>query len=116
MARPNKKEEDKKLHRITVRFDGAEYAKICAGAKETGVTVSKFIRGKAMRGYVQIPKRAKADTAAINQISKMGGLLKKVHIDSGGAYSRRTGAILDEILIFMRKMNEEHCDDRETHT
>jgi hypothetical protein len=116
MARPSKKEEDKKLRRVTVRFDGTEYKKICSEAKETGITISKFIREKAMRGHVRAPKRANVDAAAINQISKMGGLLKKVHTDSGGAYSGRTGAILDEILAFMRKMNTEDGDDREAHT
>jgi hypothetical protein len=116
MARPNKKEEDKKLHKITVRFDGQEYEKICTGAKEAGVTVSKFMREKAMRGYVRIPKRARADTAAVNHLSKMCGLMKTVHNESGGAYRERTGAILDEILIFIRKMNRECDDDREAHT
>jgi hypothetical protein len=103
MARPNKKEEDRKPHRITVRFDGPAYSKIRSEANAVGITVSKFMREKAMRGYVRIPKHAKVDTAAINQISKMGGLLKKVHTDSGGAYSDRTGAILDEILVYRRK-------------
>jgi hypothetical protein len=116
MARPNKKEDDKKLHRITVRFNGPEYSKIRSDADAVGVTISKFMREKALRGYVRIPKHAKVDTAAINRISKMGGLLKKVHTDSGGAYSGRTGAILDEILIFMRKMNGGRYDDREAHT
>jgi predicted DNA binding CopG/RHH family protein len=116
MARPNKKEEDKKLHRITVRFDGPEYSKIRSKANTVGITVSKFMREKAMRGYVRVPKHTKVDTAAINQISKMGGLLKKVHVESSGAYSERTGAILDEILIFMRNMNREYEDDREAHT
>jgi uncharacterized protein (DUF1778 family) len=116
MARPNKKEEDKKLHRITVRFDGQEYAKIRSEADAVGITVSKFMREKAMRGYVRVPKHAKADAAAVNQISKMGGLLKRVHVESEGAYSERTGAILDEILIFMRRMNREYDDDRQAHT
>jgi hypothetical protein len=74
------------------------------------------MREKAMRGYVRIPKRARVDTAAINHLSKVCGLMKTVHNESGGAYSERTAAILDEILVFMRRMNTEHCDDREAHT
>ncbi|MDR0653577.1 MAG: hypothetical protein LBG12_09780 [Synergistaceae bacterium] len=51
-----KKEEDKKRHKITVRFDGPEYSKICPEAKAIGVTISKFMREKAMRGYIRVPK------------------------------------------------------------
>ena len=116
MARPNKKEEDKKQRRITVRFDSPEYERVCSEAKSIGVTVSKLMRDKTLRGYIRVPKYAKVDTAAINHLSKMCGLMKTVHNESGGAYSERTGAILDEILTFMRKMNREYGDDRETHT
>ncbi|MDR1472137.1 MAG: hypothetical protein LBS75_06400 [Synergistaceae bacterium] len=38
---------------------------------------------------------------------------RKARTDSGGAYSDRAGAISDEILIFMRKMNREYDHDRE---
>ena len=73
MTRPAKKDGDKKTLRITVRFDSPEYAKVCAEAKAAGVTVSKLIREKTMRGYVRVPKYAKVDTSAINQIPKIGG-------------------------------------------
>ena len=107
--------ENKEL-RITVRFDSNEYAKICDDAKSIGVTLSKFVREKILRGFVRVPKYAKVDAEAINLLSKTGGLLKKVHNDSGGVYSEKTAAILSDIRDVIRKIGNSLEDDRETYS
>ncbi len=116
MPRPRKTDEENKRHKITVRFDDAEYAKICSETKSAGVTLSKFMREKALRGYVRQPKRAVADAEAVSTLSKIGGLLKKIHIDSGGAYSGKTAALLDEIGGVIRTITRGEENDRETHS
>ena len=37
---------------------------------------------------------SRTDATAIRELRRLGGLLKKVHVDSGGAYSRETAAAL----------------------
>jgi hypothetical protein len=104
MARPNKKDEDKKPHRITIRFgDQEEYAKICSGAEAIGVTVSKFIREKIMRGFIRVPKYTKIDARNIALLSKLSGLFKKSYTDTCGVFADKTAAILDEIISLMLK-------------
>jgi hypothetical protein len=40
---------------------------------------------------------ARTDATTIRELRRLGGLLKKVHVDSGGAYSRETAAALAEL-------------------
>jgi hypothetical protein len=115
MARPKKDDADKKPNRITVRFDDSEYAKICSDAKAIGVTISKFIREKAMKGYIRIPKYARLDARNVALLSKLAGLFKKSYTDTCGVYADETAAILHEIQGLMLKMSEEFDDDRKTH-
>ena len=113
---PSKKtDEAKRRNRITVRFDDSEYSKISSEAKSVGVTVSKYMRGKALRGYVRVPKRTAIDAETISLLSKTGGLLKKIHNDSGGAYNELTAAILRDIRNLIKKIGNSIADDRETH-
>jgi hypothetical protein len=111
-----KTQESKKQHRITVRFDNSEYAKINSEAKTVGITVSKYVREKIKRGCVRVNPYAKVDAAGINKLSKLGGLLKTVHIESGKAYSEKTAAILDDIQAAILKFGSAGEDDRQTHT
>ncbi len=116
MPRPRKTDTESRRHRITVRFDESEYAKICLDTESAGITLSKFVREKALRGYVRLPKRAVADAEAVSTLSKMGGLLKKIHIDSGGAYNVRTASLLNEIGGVIRTITRGEEDDREAHS
>ena len=99
MPRPKHAPEARRDHHIGVRFAAPEYEKIRADAEKIGVTVSAYIRAKALQGYLHIPKYAKLDVQALNQFSKMGGLVKKIHTESGGAYSEKTAALLDDMRI-----------------
>jgi hypothetical protein len=37
---------------------------------------------------------SRTDATTIRELRRLGGLLKKVHLDSGGAYSRETASAL----------------------
>jgi hypothetical protein len=99
-----------------VRFDDSEYSKINSEAKTAGVTVSKYVREKIKRGFVHVNPYARVDAAGINKLSKLGGLLKTVHLESGGAYSAKTAAILGDIQAAILQFRGEEKDDREAHT
>jgi hypothetical protein len=104
MARPKHSPEARREHHIGVRFSTPEYKKITAESGKLGVTLSSYIRAKALRGYVSIPKYARIDNEHIGQLSKLGGLLKKMHNENGGIYKLETAAILDEIRAILLKI------------
>ena len=112
MPRPKQKEELRRQYRITIRLEESEYAKIMNESKELGITPSTYLRSKAMRGYVNVPKYAQIDSGHINQLSRLGGLMKKTHNESGGLYQEKTAAILDEIYEILSVIRKRLEDDR----
>lgn len=43
------------------------------------------------------PVVGRTDATTIRELRRLGGLLKMVHLDSGGAYSEQTGEALGEL-------------------
>ena len=87
MPRPRQKEELRRQYRLTIRLEESEYAKIMSESKELGITPSTYLRSKAMRGYVNVPKYAQIDSEHINQLSRLGGLMKKSLPNNGNDIS-----------------------------
>ena len=48
------------------------------------------------------PSCRRTDATTIRELRRLGGLLKMVHVDSGGAYSRETAAALDALHAAIR--------------
>jgi hypothetical protein len=113
MARPKKPLEQKRERHIGVRFDESEYAKIISEAKDIGVTLSGYVRAKTMKGYVRVSKYTMFDTALINQLSKLAGLLKQFYTATGGLHREETAAILRDIRALILKIGSQTGDDRE---
>jgi hypothetical protein len=116
MARPKQSEELKRQYRITVRFEESEYEKIIGESRELGITPSTYIRSKAMRGFVHVPKYAHIDTEHINKLSSLGGLFKKSYSETLGVYQEKTAVILDEIYDILVEVKRRLEDDREAHS
>ena len=113
MARPKQKDELRQQNKITIRLSDAERDRVTDDAEKLGVTLSSYLRSKALRGYISIPKYAKIDNEHIGQLSKLGGLLKKLHTENGGIHWFKTSEILDEIkaiLVAIRNRLEEKTD------
>jgi len=113
MARPKKSSWQKRERHIGVRFDESEYGKIIAEAQAIGVTLSEYVRAKAMKGYIRVPKYAMIDTALINQLSKLGGLLKQFFTTTDGLHRDEAAAILSDIRAVILKIGSQTGDDRE---
>ena len=64
--------------------------RIAAGA---GISVAQLIRARAF----DRPVVSRTDATTIRELRRLGGLLKKIHLDRGGAYSRETAAALTEL-------------------
>jgi hypothetical protein len=79
--------------RLDVRVAPVEKAQLRAIADMAGVPVAELVRLRALGRHVL----SRTDATTIRELRRLGGLLKKVHTDSGGAYSRETAAALQTL-------------------
>ena len=76
--------------RLDVRVAPAEKKQLQAHARPAGLSVSELVRLRALGR----PVVSRTDATTIRELRRLGGLLKKVHLDSGGAYSAATANAL----------------------
>jgi hypothetical protein len=79
--------------RLDVRVAPGEKAEVRAIAKAAGLAVSELVRLRVLGR----PVVGRTDATTIRELRRLGGLLKMVHLDSGGAYSEQTGEALGEL-------------------
>lgn len=78
------------VERVDVRVAPGEKQLLRAIAQRAGLAVSELVRLRALGR----PVVCRTDATTIRELRRLGGLLKKVHIDSNGAYSQQTAAAL----------------------
>jgi hypothetical protein len=76
--------------RVDVRVAPGEKDQLRGIARAAGLGVSDLVRLRALGR----PVVCRTDATTIRELRRLGGLLKKVHVDSGGAYSQQTAAAL----------------------
>jgi hypothetical protein len=86
--------------RLDVRVAPGEKAQLRAIADAAGIAVAELVRRRALGR----PVVSCTDATTIRELRRLGGLLKKVHIDSGGAYSRETAAALEGLHAAIRRL------------
>ena len=79
--------------RLDVRVAPEEKEQLRRIAANAGISVAELVRARAL----DRPVVSRTDATTIRELRRLGGLLKKVHLDSGGAYSRETGAALTSL-------------------
>jgi hypothetical protein len=86
--------------RLDVRVAPVEKARLRAIADDAGITVAALVRERALGR----PVVARTDATTIRELRRLGGLLKKVHTDSRGAYSQATAAALRDLYVAIRTL------------
>jgi hypothetical protein len=76
--------------RLDVRVAHGEKEQLRGIARAAGLGVSDLVRLRALGR----PVVSRTDATTIRELRRVGGLLKKVHVDSGGAYNQQTAAAL----------------------
>ncbi|MDR0867682.1 MAG: MobB mobilization protein [Planctomycetota bacterium] len=84
-----------------IRMTPEEKSDLRAAANVAGMTVSEFVRRCCAGRTIT----ARADTVIVNELRRLGGLLKLVHSESGGAYRSETTNALAAIIDFIRKLS-----------
>lgn len=96
-ALPRKKATPNRTERYTIRFTLDETKEIADRAKAAGLSVADYLRKSAFGKRIT----PKVDLHLVNELRRIGGLLKLVHTESGGAYSEKTREMLDELQMFV---------------
>ncbi len=85
---------------VRIRFTPDEKERAIAIAKEASLTLSEYIRRRALG----LPVRSKADTQMINELRKIGGLVKHIHNETAGVYSKETAGVLVQITEAIKRI------------
>ena len=97
---------ERKKH-ISVRVSNDEYSLIKEQADIAALTVSEYIRRRTLGKRVA----SKLDLCVLAEIRRLGGLLKHVHVESGGAYSRDTASALRAVENYIRTASKRLKED-----
>jgi len=76
--------------RLNIRLAPGEKQQLRGIARGGELSVSDLVRLRVLGR----PVVCRTDATTIRELRRLGGLLKKVHVDSGGAYSQQTAAVL----------------------
>ncbi|SDC19712.1 hypothetical protein SAMN05216345_101887 [Cupriavidus sp. YR651] len=88
---------------LNMRLTSAEKARLKEDADIAGLSMSELVR----RRYFGKPIVANADTLMLKELRRVGGLLKHVHNQSGGAYSRDTAGALVALKVYIEKLSHD---------
>ncbi len=80
--------------RLTVRMTPAERARLACDADAAGLSITTLLRRRLI---TCAPVAARTDDATVRELRRLGGLVKRIFIESGGAYSRSTDAALASV-------------------
>ena len=87
--------------RANIRLTANELAELSEAAAIAKVSLSEYVRRRSLGR----PVIASADLATVSELRRLGGLLKHVHTESGGAYSEATAAAITAIRRHIEGMN-----------
>lgn len=86
---------------VNVRLTAAEKERLKEDAEHAALGVSELVR----RRYFGRPIVASADAVVLRELRRLGGLLKHVHTESGGAYSDATASALNELRGAIQRLS-----------
>lgn len=95
-----RKKTDNKVSIVRIRFTPSEKETAQAYAKDAGLTLSGYLRKRALG----MPVSSKTDSTIINELRRMGGMVKFLHNESVGAYSKETSNVLIALVEAIKRV------------
>ena len=86
---------------VNVRLTSLEKERLREDADLAGLSMSELVR----RRYFGKPIIANADRVMLKELRRIGGLLKHVHNESNGAYTKETVAALATVKKYIEKLS-----------
>lgn len=94
------KGKDPLIERITVRLTVEEKSQIKEDADIAGLAINELVRCQIFKRPIVVKEDrvfVKGQHRILMELRRVGGLLKRVHIESGGSYSNETSEALREV-------------------
>lgn len=88
--------------RLNLRCPLAEELQIREDADIAGMSISEMVRAR----YFGRPVVANVDKVTIKELRRLGGLLKSIHLESGGAYSKQTADLLAQVSHYITQLSK----------
>jgi hypothetical protein len=88
---------------INVRLTATEKSQLKEDADLAGLSLSELVR----RRYFGKPILATADAVMLKELRRLGGLLKHVHNDSQGVYSKETAGALMALKAYLEQLSRD---------
>jgi hypothetical protein len=89
--------------RAGVRLSEEERKRIWEQAEASALSVSEFIRRRTLGKQIV----SRADLRALAELRRLGGLLKHVHLETRGSYSRDTANAIRAIESYVRSLERD---------
>jgi hypothetical protein len=86
--------------RLDVRVAPAEKEQLGVIARDAGLAVAELVRLRVLGR----PVVSRTDATTIRELRRIGGLLKMVHVESGGAYRQQTAELLTMLRAAVGKL------------
>ena len=93
--------------RLGFRVTEKEKAEIEEQSKAFGLPMSDYIRRRILGKKIILPKIKTVDAAAIAELSRQGGLLKKYYTDTQGVNAEQTKKILNKMEEIITALSKE---------
>jgi len=97
-----KRGDNNKTSLVVVRCTPREKAEVEALAAEAGISLSAYLRRRALG----LPVHSTADATMINELRKIGGLVKHIHNQTNGVNSRETASVLVELVAAIKRIGD----------
>ena len=85
---------------LNIHVAATERRAVLEQARACGLTVSSYCRSLILGRVVT----SRADLSGVNELHRLGGLLKNIHNESRGAYSAATAAALHDVRTAIRRI------------
>lgn len=87
---------------VNIRLTSIEKARLKEDADVASLSMSELVRAR----YFGRPIVANATLVMVRELRRLGGLMKKAHGDSSGAYSHQTGRAISDIIAYIKKLSK----------
>lgn len=94
-------QQDGLTKRINFRATPLEHERVHADAKAAGLSVSEIARRRCLKEPIQ----PKTDLHMINELRRVGGLLKHSLVESKGAHAAEVAEALREVIRAIKRIH-----------
>lgn len=109
-GRPKRGKEENRTAQVNVRLTVAEQEELRQEADSAGLSIGDYVRRRVMGR----PVTAQVERRTINELRRLGGLLKLAHLESKGAYSADSRKAILEIQAAIARIGAPTNDRQES--